>query len=178
MGGEGRELTLSTRADRETKGDESVDQGSFTPSRYASSRGTSQVNGYSCCHYKRVTPYQKETPHTSFRESGGAGSQYGYARIGTQVELSSDTPLGISPVLNIPTFPPTCIESLCSVKVYIGKVRERDQGSTVQGSAVTLKGNVTHYKNKQLFVRFGFQSHMQSTVPLDKIQETLYLSSS
>ena len=29
---------------------------------------------------------------------------------------------------------------------------------------MTLKGNVTHYRNKQLFVRFGFQSHMQSTV--------------
>ena len=87
-----------------------------------------------------------------------------YMRIGTQVELSSDTPLGISQVLNILTFPPTCIKSLCSVKVYIGKVRERVQGSTVQGSAVTLKGNITHYKNKLLFVRFGFQSHMQSTV--------------
>ena len=34
VGGEGRGLTLSTRAEREMKGDESVDRGSFTPSRY------------------------------------------------------------------------------------------------------------------------------------------------
>ena len=122
MGGEGRGLKLSTRAEREMKGDESVDQGSFTPSRYTSSRGTSQVNGYTCYNYKRVTPYQKGTPHTSFGESGGAGNQYRYAQIGTQVKLSSDTPLSISPILNIPAFPPTCIESLCSIKVYIGKV--------------------------------------------------------
>ena len=79
VGGEGRGLTLSMRAEREMKGDESVDRGSFTPSRYTSSRGTSQVNGYTCYNYKRVTPYQKGTPHTSFGESGGAGNQHRYA---------------------------------------------------------------------------------------------------
>ena len=121
-GEEGRGLTLSMRAEREMKGDESVERGSFTPSRYTSSRGISQVNGYICYHYKHVTPNQKGTPHTSFGESGVAGNKYGYGRIGTHVKLSFDTPLGISPILNIPTFPPTCIESLCSVKVYIGKV--------------------------------------------------------
>ena len=42
-----------------------------------------------------------------------------------------------------------------------------NQGSTVQGFAVTLKGNITHYKNKQLFMRFGFQSHKQNTVNND-----------
>ena len=77
VGGEGRGLRLSTRAEREIKGDESVDRRSFMPSRYMLSRGTSQVNGYTCCHYKHVTPYQKGTPHTSFRESGEAGSQCG-----------------------------------------------------------------------------------------------------
>ena len=58
-GEEGRGLTLSMRAEREMKGDESVERGSFMPSRYTSSRGISQVNGYTCYHYKRVTPNRK-----------------------------------------------------------------------------------------------------------------------
>ena len=78
VGGEGRGLTLSMRPEREMKGDESVERGSFTLSRYTSLRGTSQVKGYTCYHYKHVTPNQKGTPHTSFEVSGGASNQYGY----------------------------------------------------------------------------------------------------
>jgi len=67
-------LTLSMRAEREMVDDESVERGSFTPSRYTSSSATSQVSGYTCYHYKRVTPNQEGTPHTSFGESWGAGN--------------------------------------------------------------------------------------------------------
>jgi hypothetical protein len=55
-GGSG--LTVSMRAERVMEGDESVERGSFSPSRYTSSRATSQVSGYTWYHhhhYKRVT---------------------------------------------------------------------------------------------------------------------------
>jgi len=55
-GEEGRGLTVSIRAEREMEDDESVERGSFTPSRYTSSRATSQASGYTYYHYKGITP--------------------------------------------------------------------------------------------------------------------------